>query len=591
MNVFRSIGSVALLSAGLVLCCDPGGQGPSEEEQVWEGPTGKSTDPVCEEGETLFNGECLVPAAIKLNTVGYLPERIKLATIPATDGVTEFVVRNVGTNEVAYSGTVGAAQTNADTGDVTSLLDFTELAVEGRYRIEVAGLSDSPEFEIGASVFVAPLKAGMLGFYGQRCGVAISFDYNDTHFEHDACHLDDALTLAGEKRDGTGGWHDAGDYGKYTVNAAFTVAFLLKAWEDFGAGLAGISHIPGYGGAWPAWLDEARFQLDQLEKMQLSDGSASHMIGPPQFPGFIMPERDITERRFTGNGTIATADLAAVSALAARVLQPIDADYAERFLSIALRAEAFLDEHPEAIVPSFEGFTHSAYRGNSEADDRFWAKVELWRVTGDDARLTEIEANMPASLPINWDWDGVNALGVFDYVSADSDARDAAVLASARELVVTSADTIVANVAEHAYGRGVGDMYYWGINGVMARSVMNLVEANAVAPSDAYWDAAVQQVDYLFGRNPFGRSFVTGVGYFPANHPHHRPSAADRIGWAWPGLLVGGPNHQNHPKADKNPDLAIGLFWWDEQDDYNSNEVAINWNAALVYALAALVPE
>ena len=89
-----------------------------------------------------------------------------------------------------------------------------------------------------------------------------------------------------------------------------------------------------------------------------------------------------------------------------------------------------------------------------------------------------------------------------------------------------------------------------------------------------YLDVVVDQLAYLYGRNPYGRSFVTGEGYDPPKFPHHRPSAADGIETPWPGHLVGG----GHPTE---------LDWQDVTASAPTNEVAINWDASLAYALAA----
>jgi endoglucanase len=89
-------------------------------------------------------------------------------------------------------------------------------------------------------------------------------------------------------------------------------------------------------------------------------------------------------------------------------------------------------------------------------------------------------------------------------------------------------------------------------------------------------------LDHLLGRNYYGRSFVTGLGHDPAFYPHHRPSVADSVAEPWPGLLVGGPWSRENPRA--------ATVWLDIATDYNTNEVAINWNAAMIYAAAALLP-
>ncbi|MGC4069956.1 MAG: glycoside hydrolase family 9 protein [Polyangiaceae bacterium] len=566
--------------------CDPGQTVKDDTDPKTNLPTPSS----CDRTEVLVNNKCMSPSEIKFDTVGYLVDRKKIATVPA-GSATKFQLVDPESDEVAFEGDLGESTTNADTGDTTQLADFSEFSTEGKYVLRVEGHEDSPPFEIGQEVWNDTLRVTMLGLYGLRCGTKVEFSHQGTTFKHEACHKDDGiingtfeggLWSGGEKRDGTGGWHDAGDYGKYTVNASFALAFLLKAWEDFGERLGGVKHIPDYDGTLSPWLAEAKYQMDQLLEMQLSDGSAIHMLGPRAFPGNVLPETDTAPRYFTGVGTAATADLVAVAAMAARVFRAVDAEYADKCLAAAKAGQAFLDATPSVLSPSFDGFTHAAYKRAQDVGERFWALAELWRTTGDAALLTKVEELLPSTAKMNFDWGNVENLGLFTYVQASNDGRNAEKLASARASVVASADSLVTGADSHAYGRGIGTMYYWGVNGVLARSTLNLFVANQIAPDEKYLDAAALQVDHLLGRNPFGRSMLTGVGYLPANSPHHRPSQGDGIRQAWPGLLVGGPNPQDPDAAGKPP----GLAWKDDEGDYYVNEIAINWNTALAYALA-----
>lgn len=57
--------------------------------------------------------------------------------------------------------------------------------------------------------------------------------------------------------------------------------------------------------------------------------------------------------------------------------------------------------------------------------------------------------------------------------------------------------------------------------------------------------------------------------------PYDRRSGSDNESKPWPGYIVGGDS-----KA---------TAWNDKQEDYTTNEIAINWQAALAYALAAFV--
>jgi endoglucanase len=139
---------------------------------------------------------------------------------------------------------------------------------------------------------------------------------------------------------------------------------------------------------------------------------------------------------------------------------------------------------------------------------------------------------------------------------------------------VEQADQLADAAEEHAYGRSLRT-YYWGINGVIARTTMNLTVANRLAPDERYHDAMVAQVDHLLGRNVYKRSYLTGVGQAPPQAPHHRPSIADGNLAPWPGHLVGGPQ----PNADD---------WEDTSSNYTTNEVAINWTTTMIYAVLAL---
>jgi endoglucanase len=139
--------------------------------------------------------------------------------------------------------------------------------------------------------------------------------------------------------------------------------------------------------------------------------------------------------------------------------------------------------------------------------------------------------------------------------------------------LLSAADSIVKTRNAHAYGRPLGSRYYWGCNGSVARQTLVLRGAYRLSSKTEYLETALDALNYLFGRNPYGRSFVTGLGHRPPLRPHDRRSGGDKVPDPWPGYLIGGP----HPRATS---------WKDEQGDYRTNEIAINWNAALIHALA-----
>jgi endoglucanase len=534
-------------------------------------------------------------ADIRLSSLGYLPLRAKLAAV--VQPAAAFSVVRDSDGAVVLTGPLTGPVNDADTGESVLTADFSALAEPGTYHLEVDGVGRSVSFPVDADAYRGAFETSMLGFYGWRCGTAVSFDYAGTHFGYPACHLQDAHTepLGGTGvGDGLGGWHDAGDYGKYTVNSALSVAVLLAAWEDYQAVLAPLRlQIPETGGALPDFLAEVKWELLWMLKMQYSptDGRVSHKITEASHPGFVMPQADTAARSFVPYGTGATADFAAVLAKASRAYRPYDAAFADRCLTAARLSYEFLTANPGNVAPAETGFIGTQY-ASSDTDDRLWAAAEIWAATGDTAALSAFETGLrPPAVSVDFDWPSLANLGVFTYLGSAQDGRDASVLAGFQSALVSAADTLVRNHRAGGYGRALTN-YYWGVNGSLARTCMVLSQAYRVAANPDYIDTCADQLAFLFGRNPFNRSLVTGLGHDPPLHIHHRPSAADGIAAPYPGLLVGGGwayREIQGPPLIPACTLPEGLCWSDDQNNYMTNEVAINWNAALVYALATFV--
>ena len=133
--------------------------------------------------------------------------------------------------------------------------------------------------------------------------------------------------------------------------------------------------------------------------------------------------------------------------------------------------------------------------------------------------------------------------------------------------------------------------FIWGSNSVVLNQSMMLLQGYRLNGKAAYLQAAQSGLDYVLGRNAVGTSFVTGFGARSAQHPHHRPSVADGVVAPVPGFLVGGPQPGQQDKGDcrsSYPSAVPAKSWLDDGCSYASNEIAINWNAPLVYVTAAL---
>lgn len=533
---------------------------------------------------------------IGFNTVGYLPDAPKKASV--AQPCSGFTVVRIKDGAKVFEGKATGPVLNEDSQEQLYTADFSAVKEEGEYCLDVPGVGRSAPFRIASDVFSQPFYTVTRAMYLWRCGTAVSGEHNGDTFAHDACHMDDAyldyVDDSGGKQFGTKGWHDAGDYNKYVVNAGVTVGSMLRAWEDFGPRIQKIElDIPESNGATPDFLAEIKWELEWLLTMQASDGSVYHKLSTPRFGPMNLPERETEKRYFTPWSSAATADFVAMTAMAARSFQPYEPAFADRCLQAAKKSYDLLQANPEDHRANLQGFSTGAYQ-TRDSDDRLWAAAEFWETTGDVDALHDFESRakttptltgrrfggwgrpMRRGVDTDWDWGNVKNLGLFTYLLSKREGREPELVKETRDSLLAAADGIVETGKAHGYGRPMGQRYYWGCNGGVARQTMVLQTAFRLSPKPEYRDTALDAINHLFGRNCFGQSFVTGLGFTPPMRPHDRRSAGDKVDAPWPGYLVGGAN----PRAGN---------WRDDQEDYQTNEIAINWNAALIYALAGFL--
>ena len=176
-----------------------------------------------------------------LNQLGYLPNAAKIATYsgqvssPSTllgSSGNTFRVRASKTGQVVYEGKFDRPIIDPASGDVTRAAEFSSVKQPGTYHLESSDPDiTSDPFEISSDVYANALRLTMRAYYGQRCGCAVDLGGG---YKHPACHLDGAYHASSGRKGKAGnhgGWHDAGDYGRYVVNSGITCGTLLYAWE------------------------------------------------------------------------------------------------------------------------------------------------------------------------------------------------------------------------------------------------------------------------------------------------------------------------------------------------------------------------
>lgn len=548
----------------------------------------------CASNQTKNNANEAAIGSVHINSLGYLHDHKKEITV-SSDAKT-FELKQTSDNKTVYKGNTVGPNYQEDVNQNLWIADFSAFSKIGEYYIQLDNGERSESFLINSKIYDTPFATVMNSFYLLRCGTAVTAEHKGDLFHHESCHHNDAygdyIGYPGVIVDGTGGWHDAGDYGKYVVNAGITMGVLLFTWEHLQENIIESSYrIPkarvgrdagekaGEGDEvnnhLPHYLEELKWEMDWLLKMSYPDGSGrvSHKLTRTNFSAFIMPEEDNEKRFFTEWSSAATASFAAVAAQASRIFAPYDTEYANKCLDASKISFNYLIENPEE-KPFIQGDFKTGGYQTRDYDDKLWAAAELWETTGEDKYLEYFEkavAEINFKSDENWDWGNVTNLALFAYILSEKKGKTPNIISSIRENIIKTADTITRKSQSDMYGRPL-DLYYWGCNGTVARQTLNLFVANKLQQNNTYREVAQNAVDHLFGRNYYNRSFVTGLGHNPPMNPHDRRSGADKIVAPWPGYLVGG----GHSATD----------WVDLEDDYARNEVAINWQAPLVFALA-----
>ena len=556
---------------------------------------------------------------IAFNQIGFLPRGNKIATVHLQDERdTSFqVVRadffgsaqhSTGKIEQsAFHGSLTAPTLDEASGNLVSRADFSSLKTPGSYCLVSQGKRSQP-FVIGNGVYRDALRLSMRAFYGQRCGCAV--DLGDG-YRHAACHRSGAYHPSSGRQglvSNQRGWHDAGDYGRYIVNSGITTGTLLWAWELFPESLKSLQlDIPDsgsqYGANLPDFLAEVRWNLEWMLSLQDEDGGVWHKQTSDHFCGFIMPEQDELPSYVIGTGeapfksTCATADFAAVMAIAARCYTKYDTQFSTRCLAAAELGWNWAVAHPNVTFTNPAGVSTGGYGDAHCLDEILWASAELWRTTGKPQFQSAFEDGV-AELPPETNmkepsWDKVTPLAYWTFAMTIQKGPIRAKSAQIKSRILKQTATIAQTLLDRGSLSGYGNTlaltdYVWGSNSVAANQSLLLLIANHFQPDRRLVEAALGNLHYLVGRNCFGVSWVTHVGTHPFEHPHHRPSAADDIAAPWPGLLSGGPNARPADDVAKTlPNLPPMRMWVDDTKAYSLNEVAINWNAPLVFLLAA----
>ncbi len=540
---------------------------------------------------------------IKINQLGFLPESAKLAVVPDVAAST-FKLLKAGTDTEVFSGALSAAAAWDASGENVKLADFSSVKTPGDYQLRVDSVADSHVFSIAPDVYSALNAASIKAFYFNRSGIELLPEFAGK-FARPLGHPDTQVLIhpsaasdarpAGAIVSSPKGWYDAGDYNKYIVNSGISTYTLLAAYEHFPEIFNSQNLvIPESGNALPDLLDEALWNLEWMLTMQdPNDGGVYHKLTNKNFDGTVMPDQATSERYLVQKTTAAALDFAAVMATASRVFAPYETQLpglSAKMLAAAESAWTWANTNPAVIYQQPADVFTGQYGDKTLGDEFAWAAAELYISTQKDGYYTALKPTKVFNSVPSWgDVHGLAWVSLAHHRNKLSPVADQALIANR---INTLADKLISAWLASPYKVSMEkNDFVWGSNSAALNQAMMLLQAYRLNGKRDYLDASQSLLDYVLGRNATDTSFVTGFGEKSTLHPHHRPSEADGIPEPIPGFIAGGPQPGQQDKSDCQavyPSSVAAKSYLDNYCSYASNEIAINWNAPLVYVSAAL---
>jgi endoglucanase len=445
----------------------------------------------------------------------------------------------------------------------------------------------SEPFGIGADVYAVLLRDAARTFYLIRANAAL--DDPVTGLRHAASHtLEATLPVDGASRDLTGGWYNAGDYGKWTHMTAISASQMMWLYELRPTAAAALTlGIPATYAGLPDLLQQVRWGLDWMLKMQNVDGGVLHKVdSEPLFAWGLPPEADDRSRHAGGPSSVDTAVFVGVMMQAERVYTSLDPLFAAQCHGAADRAWDWLLRHPDVL-------SHDRYYADDDPQRaRLWAAAERAVATHDEGLAAQCALAARRLGAIPFFWPSPQVLGLMSLARSTSASATAA-----RDVILTGARTIAAISAADPYGYAADRRAYsWGsVELALGAAVVCAFAAELTARPD---DRRTTQrlLDYVLGCNALGQAFVTGHGWRSVRRPYHWSMRV--YGVLMPGWTAGGPNGVGQGAdpllarviARGTPPAKCYVDTCEDGGSWASNEGEITETAALVLALGLVQP-
>ena len=533
---------------------------------------------------------------IMVDQFGYLSNAKKIAVLrtPHTgyDGSTgnlfwpqQLSVKNAATGATVYSFWPSDWNGGADdpgSGDRVWYFDFSSVTAPGTYEIVDTNGQRSARFEIGDNVYRNVLIQAVRMFYYQRLGQARSVGNAGLNWADSAGNLGTGQDsqahrfldkVNGQVRDLRGGWADAGDFNKYTAWEAGYAQDLMDVYVQNPTVFTDDFNIPESYNGIPDILDEAKWGLDYLKRLQNADGSVLSIVGA----GGASPPSTSTAPSYYGDvNTTATLATAAAFAHGAKVLGSLNnsslTTYVADLRQRAINAYNWAVANPNVLFYNNDASHGTAGLGvgQQETDDngriqlRVDAAIKLFALTGNTSYRDYVDAHYTiAGMFKDWSLSGFSAgsaRGLMYYASLPgATASVASAIRQRYSDLMNRSDYDnwgAIAVQRDAYRAKIGS-YTWASNSVKANAGTLFTDEGyygiSTHTADEIAAAASDYLHYLHGVNPLGKVYLSNMNSFGAENSVNQiwhTWFADGTSWddaknspygPAPAYLIGGP--------------------------------------------------
>ena len=580
-------------------------------------------------------GQLLSPL-IHVDQFGYLPEGEKIAVfsdpqegfdaqesyVPSS----EIQIVDALSGDVVFTGTPQIWQggiVDPQSGNKVWRMDFSSLTTEGSYYLldEQQNLR-SAVFDISPQVYDGILQAALKAFYYERCGVAKEATYAGDDWADAPCHLADTacrFVLAPDdislEKDVSGGWHDGDLYFKTVNHAFYPVHLLLSAYQRKPELWSDEVGIPESGNGLPDILDEVKWELDWLMKMQLPDGSVLMKVAKSGWAGESPPSEDDIYQRFYGPAqSSATRRFSSMLAHAAVVFaerpEPVWQAYADTLVARAEAAWFWVAAHPGYSQYDDAGFDND----NPEVEvyeqeaALTLAALYLYAATGSSLYKNFFEFRYTDLDPIDWSywypWEGIIQDALLFYLELP-DATPS-VASTIRESFVNSMEENNTDLLPAFLGDSCAYLAYlpdygWASNLVELNTARLYAQAlqygmDTLSYASAYGQAVQRYLHYLHGVNPLNKTFVSNMSAYGAENSCREifhywfyddtpwDNAETSPYGPAPGFVVSGPNQYYEPDESYGGVISPPQFQPPMKSylDWNTDWPENSWFVSLV---------